>query len=227
MKKYKALFFDFDDTLFDFQKSEYIALKAAFERYDIDFTPENYALYVAENKAYWRDFEKGIFKNETDSAIRFRRFADILGRADIDENEMCDYYLDVLSSTAFEIDNSVSVLRTLSRDYDIYIITNSLKRVNDRRSAIGGILPYVKQRFISESIGISKPQKGFFDYCFAHIPYTKEQTLLIGDSLRSDIQGGIAYGLDTCWFNRTHQENTEHLPITYEIHSLSQLQEIL
>ena len=227
MKEYKALFFDFDDTLFDFKKSERIAVKAAFERFGFVFNEDTYALYVSANQAFWRAFEKGIYKNESDSAIRFRHFADALGRPDVDEKAMCDYYLDVLSSTAFEIDNSVELLRHLSEKYAIYIVTNALKRVNDKRSAISGILPFVTDRFISEQIGISKPQKGFFDYCFAHIPYTKEQVLLIGDSLISDIGGAAAYGLDTCWFNRYHKDNTEHVPFNYEIHSLTQLREIL
>ena len=227
MKSYKALFFDFDDTLFDFKKSEKIALDAAFSRYRIPLEEAMYRTYDAQNQAYWRGFEKGIYKNESDSAIRFVNFCKAIGRHDIDGVEMCEHYIDVLSTTAFEIDNSVALLKKLSKHYDIYIITNALARVNDSRSKIGGILPFVKDRFISERIGISKPQKGFFDYCFAHIPHTKEETLLIGDSLISDMRGGIDYGMDTCWFNRFQKENTEHLPISYEITALSQLEEIL
>ena len=227
MKEYKALFFDFDDTLFDFKKSEKIALDAAFERYAIPVNEAMYRTYDACNQAYWRGFEKGIYKSEKDSAIRFVHFCKAIGRNDIDGIEMCEYYIDVLSTTAFELENSVVLLEKLSKRYDIYIITNALARVNDARSKIGGILPFVKNRFISENIGISKPQKGFFDYCFAHIPYKKEETLLIGDSLISDIRGGIDYGMDTCWFNRFHKENPEHLPVTYEITALAQLEEIL
>ena len=186
-----------------------------------------YRTYDACNQAYWRGFEKGIYKSEKDSAIRFVHFCKAIGRNDIDGIEMCEYYIDVLSTTAFEIENSVALLENLSKRYDIYIITNALARVNDARSKIGGILPFVKNRFISENIGISKPQKGYFDYCFAHIPYKKEETLLIGDSLISDIRGGIDYGMDTCWFNRFHKENPEHLPVTYEITALAQLEEIL
>ena len=227
MKEYKALFFFFFFTLFDFKKSEKIALDAAFERYAIPVNEAMYRTYDACNQAYWRGFEKGIYKSEKDSAIRFVHFCKAIGRNDIDGIEMCEYYIDVLSTTAFEIENSVVLLEKLSKRYDIYIITNALARVNDARSKIGGILPFVKNRFISENIGISKPQKGYFDYCFAHIPYKKEETLLIGDSLISDIRGGIDYGMDTCWFNRFHKENPEHLPVTYEITALAQLEEIL
>ena len=74
MKKYKALFFDFDDTLFDFKKSETIALEGCFERYRIEKSKEMFELYEAQNQAYWRGFEKGIYKGGGDSSIRFENF---------------------------------------------------------------------------------------------------------------------------------------------------------
>ncbi|MBR0413575.1 MAG: YjjG family noncanonical pyrimidine nucleotidase [Clostridia bacterium] len=227
MKQYKALFFDFDDTLFDFKPTERLALETTFRHYDIELSQFNYALYEAQNQAYWRGFEKGVYKNQSDSVVRFVNFTRQIGREDIDAQEMCAYFIDALSTSAFEIDNSVELLKKLSENYDIYLVTNALKRVNDRRCEVAGILPYIKGRFVSEAIGVSKPQKGFFDYCFEHIPYQKEEVLLIGDSLVSDIKGGVNYGLDTCWFNRFHKPNKEHLPITYEIYSLGQLERLL
>ena len=227
MKQYKALLFDFDDTLFDFGKSEAIALKKTFERFRIPMTKEHYDIYEAQNLSFWRAFEKGVYKNEADSVVRFVNFCAAIGREDIDTSEMCQYYIDRLSETAFPIEDSVTLLKKLSKHYDVYIVTNALKKVNQRRCEVGGILPFVKDVFISETIGISKPQKGFFDYCFAHISAAPAEALLIGDSLASDIKGGVDYGIDTCWFNRFLKENKEGLTITFEISSLRQLEEIL
>lgn len=227
MKKYKALFFDFDDTLFDFKKSEAFALNKTFEHFQISRTKKVFEIYEAANQAFWRAFEKGIYKNESDSVVRFVNLCAAIGRKDINPQQICDYFVDSLSETAFPIENSVALLQKLSKEYDIYIVTNALKRVNDKRSEVGGILPFIKDRFISETIGVSKPQKGFFDYCFAHITATPEQVLLIGDSLISDMRGGIDYGIDTCWFNRSGKENSEKLPLTFEISSLHQLEDIL
>ena len=227
MKKYKALLFDFDDTLFDFKKSEHIALKATFEKYQIAFNEQNIALYIAENLAFWRGFEKGLYKGEGDSAIRFHNFCRKLGRAEIDYREMCEYYIDRLSETAFPIENSVELLKKLSATYDIYIVTNALQRVNRARSRVAGITPFIKGTFISEAIGFSKPNKGYFDYCFSHMEATKEEALLIGDSLRSDIKGALDYGIDCCWFNPKGLENSENCPPTYEIRSLHELEELL
>lgn len=227
MKKYKVLLFDFDDTLFDFSASEKIALSRTFEHYGIPDTDELHQMYIEENLAYWRGFEKGIYKNESDSVVRFKNLTERIGRTDIDYTEMCTYYIDELSTTAFPIENSPELLKSLSEKYDIYIVTNALKRVNDKRSAIGGILPYIKGRFISEQIGISKPNKGFFDYCFDKIGLPPSQALLIGDSLVSDISGGSEYGIDTCWFNQKEKPNTLSVPVTYEIHSLWELEDFL
>lgn len=227
MKKYKALFFDFDDTLFDFKKSETIALEESFEHFGIEKSEEMFSLYDEENQAYWRAFEKGIYKGDGDSSVRFKNFCRRIEREDIDGDEMCEYYITQLSKTAFEIENSVSLLEKLSKDYDIYIVTNSLKKVNDSRSEVGGILPFIKGRFISEAIGVSKPRKGFFDYCFEHIDAEKEDVLLIGDSLISDIKGAVEYGIDSCWYNRKKAANNSGLTPTYEIGSLWDLEKII
>ena len=227
MKKYKILFIDFDDTLFDFKKSEVPALAEAFRAFGIENSADMYSLYNEENQAYWRAFEKGIYKGEADSAVRFKNFTQRIGRSDIDYKQMCRLYIERLSSTAFPIENSVNLLEKLSAHYAIYIVTNSLKTVNDRRSEIGGILPFIKGRFISEEIGASKPNKAFFDYCFSKVSAAPAQVLLIGDSLISDIKGGMEYGMDTCWFNRKHAQKPPEITSNYEIHHLNELEEIL
>ena len=225
MSKYKALLFDFDDTLFDFPKSEKIALERVFDFYEIEKSEENLKIYIAENKKFWKGFEKGIYKGEEDSYIRFKNFCEILGRFDIDYVQMCTKFIDELSTTAFPIDNSVEVLEKYCKVFDIYIVTNALKRVNDKRSEIGGIMPFIKGRFISEEIGCSKPNKGFFDYIFANVDFSKDECLLIGDSLTSDVGGAFNYGIDSCWFNRKGQKTD--LPVTYEVHSVSELDSLL
>ena len=82
--------------------------------------------------------------------------------------------------------------------------------------------------FISECIGIEKPNQGFFDFVFDKLQITnKKEAIIIGDSLTSDMKGGFLYGIDTCWFNPTHQKNNLQIDITYEIDNLSQLKDII
>lgn len=225
MSKYRVLLFDFDDTLFDFPKSERIALERVLDYYKIEKSEENISTYIAENKKFWKGFEKGIYKGEEDSYIRFKNFCEIIGRDDIDYKKMCEIFIDELSTTAFPIDNSVEVLEKYCKVFDIYTVTNALKRVNDKRSKIGGIMPFIKGRFISEEIGCSKPNKGFFDYIFANSDFSADECLLIGDSLTSDVGGALNYGIDCCWFNAKGQ--TTDLPVTYEVHSIAELERLL
>lgn len=225
MSKYKALLFDFDDTLFDFPKSEKIALERTFDFYNIEKSEKNLQIYITENLKFWKGFEQGIYKGEADSDIRFKNLCEEIGRKDINYTEMCEKYIEELSTTAFPIENSVEMLEKQCKVFDIYIVTNALKRVNDKRSKIGGIMPFIKGRFISEEIGHSKPNKEFFDYIFSTVDFTKEDCLLIGDSLASDISGAVNYGIDSCWFNRKGLKTD--LPVTYEVSSISELDKLL
>lgn len=227
MKKYKTLLFDFDDTLFDFPKSEEIALINTFEKYNIEKTEANFELYRKENRNFWIGFENGKYKDSSAAPIRFKNLLEILEICGIDYFEMNETYLTELSKTAFPIEDSVGMIKRLSEHYDIFIITNALARVNKARTQISGIKPYIKGTFISEEIGVSKPSKEYFDYCLKHTGGNKNSCLVIGDSLSSDIKGGINSGIDTCWFNRKNLENKENLKINYEVKSIKELETLL
>ena len=88
--------------------------------------------------------------------------------------------------------------------------------------------------FISDDVGVPKPKKEFFEACFKEIfgtaqpnPKDLKHVLIIGDSLTSDIQGGINAGIDTCWYRNPGEENPQNIPVTYEITNLHQIFDIL
>ncbi len=106
--------------------------------------------------------------------------------------------------------------------------TDGTARTQHLRLAASGLQPYFKDIFISEETGSQKPQKEFFDRCFARIPGADPaRMLIIGDSLSSDIQGGVNAGIDTCWLNPHGEENRRSLPLTWEITQLEELKTIL
>ena len=106
-------------------------------------------------------------------------------------------------------------------------MTNGVAATQYSRFAISGLDKLVKGIFVSEEIGIPKPQKGYFDYVFAQIPgFRKENALMVGDSLTADIMGGINAGLDTCWYNPGRKPAPAGINITYEIHDIRELPEI-
>ena len=116
------------------------------------------------------------------------------------------------------------VCRELAQEHQIYILTNSVECVHTDRMQRSLIAPYVKESFVSECVGYEKPNKFYFDYVLEHIPgITRDNCLLIGDSLTSDMQGGINAGLHVCWYNPTCQDVIGTLPVDYIIHDLREL----
>ena len=226
MKKF--LLFDVDRTLLDFQKSEQIALKETLLRYFAVYTEEIRARYEIINEFYWAEFEKGTIRK---SEILYRRFEDLFQefhlvgdpvRFDID-------YRKELSCHAPLIDGASELLQRLKKKgYQIYYVTNGTREVQWPRLKQSGLEKLADGIFISEEIGYQKPDKNYFEIVFSRINgFAKEEAIIIGDSLSSDIQGGVIMGIDTCWFRPEGTKNTKNFPVTYEISVLKELEDIL
>ena len=227
MKKYQDLLFDVDGTLFDFKKAEEEALRMTTEAYGISLDQEFLECYLSINQDLWKRFERGEVSLHTLLYTRFVRTFERMG-IDIDGVIFEDDYQDNLGRGFFWLEEGESVCRRLSQNHDLYIITNGVART--QRSRLGGtsLGTMVKGVFISEEMGVRKPQKEFFEIVMSHIPqFDPSSALVIGDSLISDIQGGENAGLDTCWYNPHCQRNDSGFTPTYEITSLRELYEIV
>lgn len=227
-QKYKVLLFDLDDTILDFKKAEKTAISNLMEYYGIEVNDENINLYHNINKRYWKDLELGLVEREELLLLRFIDFFSKFNKTiDFDyAKSVNDKYFYELSSVVFLIPNSKEVLNNLKDKYKLYLITNGVKRVQDRRLAlISDIRDLFEARFISEEIGYTKPDSGFAKYVLNEIKYKKEECLIIGDSLSSDIQLGINSGIDTCWYNPLKKERDR--ACTYEISNILDLLDIL
>jgi len=122
------------------------------------------------------------------------------------------------------VDGAETLLQTLRPNYRLYIITNGSTYVQNRRIKSAGLPDLVDDIFISEEIGADKPDPAFFSHCFAQIPgFSKEETLIVGDSLTADILGGRQAGIKTVWFNPNHIQNGTAILPDYEIETLSGL----
>jgi 2-haloacid dehalogenase len=128
-----------------------------------------------------------------------------------------------LGSSYFYLDGAESLLAELSTKYDLYLMSNGTAAVQDRRIAASGIDKYFKGIFISEKVGYNKPSREFFDLCFKQIPdFSKDESIIIGDSLSSDIQGGINAGILTCHYNPSGEMSDSPRP-NYTIKTLEEL----
>ena len=200
--KYKTILIDIDDTLLDFQKSEDLAIRTTIKTLGIDPTEELVNKYKEINLKYWKMFERGEIEREALLIARFKEFCEIMNITHNDFSTLNDTYFYNLSSVPFEIDGAEDFLKRLSKHYNIYAVTNGVKRVQTKRLSLVNITKYLKKIYISEEIGFQKPNVEYFDYVLKDLQITnKEEVLIIGDSLTSDIQGGINSNIDTMWYN--------------------------
>jgi 2-haloacid dehalogenase len=222
--QYEWLLFDADDTLFDYPKAEDSALRGALEHFGLVYQTDTLRLYQGINREVWSEFERGELTAEALRLKRFRRLFEEI-QVQLDPVEFSQKYLDNLAQTSDLITGAKQILQILSGQYRLAIVTNGLSEVQRSRLERAGIMKFFEKIFISEELGTPKPEIGFFNEVFKKIDNpAKNKVLIIGDSLSSDMWGGIQYGIDTCWFN-PGGEITE-LPVTYIIKTLGELKNI-
>jgi 2-haloacid dehalogenase len=224
---YHWILFDLDNTLFDFDASSRYALKMTFEEFGVIHSDENIAVYHEVNHQCWTDFENGKMDFATLRNIRFELFAEAI-KMNLNGKKMSDRYLYLLSTTDYKMEGATKLLNYLKPKYNLAVVTNGLKEVKRPQLSKPEIAHYFKAIIISEEVGVSKPHKGFFDYTFNAIGNPeKKETIIIGDSLNSDIRGGADYGIDTCWFNPNRKMNDTMIKPKFEISMLGDFLKII
>lgn len=226
--KYEIIIFDADETLFDFKKSEKYAFENAMLEFNIAYD-ESYHLKIYKNinDAIWKDFENGLITQEKLKVERFKRLSDKLN-IKFDAVEFAKSYMKHLANASFLYEDSTSLVEDLYKEYKLIIITNGLKDVQNNRIRKSTIGKYFEDIIISEEVGVSKPNPKIFEVALENIGHIdKSKILMVGDSLTSDVKGGINFGVDTCWINLKKASNTTDIKPTYEISNLLDLKTIL
>ena len=228
MAKYYCILFDADNTLLDFDAAESKALAETLAQYGIEPSHETVQTYRAINEGLWRQLEKGQIRREKLMNERFTRFLKEIG-AQGNGAEMNRYYLNQLSTHPDLMPGNVlDVLRELAEVATMAIVTNGFDKVQSRRVQESGVAAFMEEVFVSERAESEKPNRKIFDTALRTLGVeNRAHVLVVGDSLRSDIQGGANAGLDTCWLNRSHSENPGQVSPTYEIVALEQLYPIV
>lgn len=221
-QKYQWLLFDADDTLFDYAQAEHNALRDVSSEFGMPFDARTLELYREINHQLWLRFERG---EVTGDQIRTQRFALLFDALQLAETQgLADRYIDHLAAQTTLIQGARETLDNLHKTHRIAIITNGMTRVQRPRLARSILAPYISELIISEQVGAAKPGREIFDCAFMRMGQPrKEQVLIVGDSLTSDMAGGAAYGIDTCWYNPKHKPRPPQPQLTYEISDLREL----
>lgn len=223
----RNVLFDLDDTLFDFHKAEKIALTKTLVHFGIDPTEETLALYSTINAAHWKRLELGEISREEVKVGRYRELFKTIG-IECDPVKATAYYESMLAIGHYFMPGAPELLEELYRKYRLYIVSNGTAKVQEGRIGSSRIAKYMDGIFISQILGANKPDKQFFDICFAEIPdFSLSETVIIGDSLSSDIKGGINAGITTVWFNPKGIENDNDIKPDYTIKELSEVPGLL
>ena len=224
---YKFLFIDLDDTILDFGKAEERALRKTLQDAGLEPTEAVCRRYSLINKAHWERLERGELTRDQVLVGRFRVLFEEMGcSADPQTSSLA--YMQNLGIGHDFLPGALEAVISLSKKYKLYIASNGTASVQEKRLKSADIGKYFQEIFISQEIGFNKPAVEFFQGCFARIPdLDKAQTMIVGDSLTSDILGGQNAGIATCWVNPGHKECTLAKKPDYEIESLSQLEALL
>ena len=225
---YKFLLFDLDHTLLDFDAAEDVALSQLLNEEGVEDIQAYKNYYVPMNKTLWKDLE---LKKITKQELVNTRFAKLFAHFGIEKDGayLAERYQFFLSKQGQIFPGVEDLLKKLiSRGYELYAATNGITYIQTGRLEQSGIAPFFKKIFISEQLHTQKPDAAFYEKIGARIPsFNKNQTLMIGDSLSADIQGGNNAGIDTIWYNPHHLENKTQAQPTYEVDSYQALLEIL
>ncbi|MBO4419946.1 MAG: YjjG family noncanonical pyrimidine nucleotidase [Oscillospiraceae bacterium] len=226
--RYESLLIDLDDTILDFGAGEAAAYSRALKEHGLTPTQALLDRYRAVNLSWWEKLERGEADRDAILVERHRQMFSELG-LDLDPSAFERSYHRFLGLEHDFLPGARELLDYLKgRGYRLFLASNGVAETQYSRLAGAKIGPYFESLFISELAGCHKPDPAYFAWCFARIPgFDRKKTLMIGDSLTSDILGGIRAGIDTLWLNRKGQTPPPELRPTYETASLAQIREIL
>ena len=221
------LFLDLDDTILDFHKAERLAISRTFRSFGLEPTEQVLERYHVINRLHWERLERGELTRDQVLTGRFQMLFEELG-IPAQPQAIAKGYEHNLGLGHYFLPGAKEALDTLRGRYRLFLASNGTASVQHSRLTSAGLYPYFEEVFVSQALGANKPSRAFFDACAARIPgYDPRKALMVGDSLTSDILGGINAGMKTCWVCPRGTQGRPDIVPDYRIEALSQLPELL
>ena len=227
MDQRPIILLDLDNTILNFDIAERTALSRALTLLGVPFDDGTLAKYNRINLRHWEMLEDGILTREQVLVQRFEALYREIG-VQADAFRTQQLYETLLAEGHWFMPGAEDLLKELRGKYRLFLCSNGTQSVQDGRIESAGIAPYFEQIFVSEHMGSNKPEKRYFDLCFARIPdFRAQRCLIVGDSLTSDVRGGLNAGILTCWFNPAGRPRRGGIEPHYEIRALGELPPLL
>lgn len=225
----KYILWDIDGTLLNFSMAEANAMRACFAEYNLgELSDDRLEVYKNINDKYWKRLERGEISRIEVLEGRFKEFFSQYGYNTDVVSDFNISYQENLGKTYVFNDNAYETVIKLNNKYSQYAATNGSIIAQKGKLKGAGLDGVLKDVFISELIGYEKPSEKFFSYIFDSIgSYKREEYVIIGDSLTSDMAGGNRAGIKTIWFNPDGLSNPNNVDYDYEIKNLSEVLNIL
>ena len=227
--RYKWVLFDIDDTLLDFGHAARKAFSSMLEHLHIVEESHYYESYQVCNHAAWEALEAGKINAQQLRRQRFADFQEAVGLVGIlDPAAMNALFLEHVVQHTLPVQGALTLLAQLQPRVGMGVITNGLREVQRPRMQKAGMEAYFSAIVVSDEIGLAKPDPLFFAYAHEAIGLPpKEQVLVVGDSLLSDVRGGMDFGFAACWFNPDRKPNPSGMAMTHEIERLEEVGTLL
>lgn len=224
--RYNALLFDIDHTLLDFDADMKNAFFSLFEKHNIYVNDSMYNSFSEINHSWWQKLEQGLCtKNE----LFIGRFEDFIGKHKINANAeiLSVDIFDELSQNAKLFNGGYEMIERLSKSHKIYFATNGNSESQKNRLSLCGLDKFSSGIFVSEDAVAAKPDIKYFEFVFSMIPYDKNESIIIGDSLTSDIAGANNFGIDSIWFNPHNIDNLFPFTPTFTATTYNEIESFL
>ncbi|MBQ6061942.1 MAG: YjjG family noncanonical pyrimidine nucleotidase [Clostridia bacterium] len=225
----KALLWDVDGTLLDFKAAESAAIRRLFGEFSLgECTDEMIRRYSAINEEFWQRLERNEITKQQVLIGRYEQFFAEIGAPVSLAVEFNRRYQVRLGDTIVLRDDSYSIVKSLRRRVRQYVVSNGTVIAQSRKLEGSGLGEMMDGVFLSEALGVEKPNKAFFDAVMERIcPEAPEEVMIIGDSLTSDIRGGNNAGIKTCWYNPEGKTAPDEYKIDYVIADLHEIDSLL
>ena len=210
-KKYTHIFFDLDNTLWDFEKNSRNAMHVTFHQFKLDAACDFnlfFETYTKHNHALWESYRKNEVAKKELTRLRFQNTFTELEMSGVEAIEMNNRYLHEMPKQKMLNDGTIDILNYLKKKrYHLNIITNGFKEVQRQKIETSGLKPFFDKIFISEEIKSPKPERGIFEYSIKSANAKKINSIMIGDDWEVDVLGAVNYGIDAIHYQKSLGQN--------------------